>query len=61
MKHQAEAEAVRAKIKAFGTGEMYAEYQLITKFAPGIRQVLSNTEGLFAELFERFAKPQSGN
>ncbi len=59
MKHQAEAQAVRAKIKAFGTGEMYAEYQLITKFAPGIRQVLSNTEGLFAELFERFAKAKS--
>lgn len=58
MKHTAEAEAVRAKISAFGTGEKYAEYQLITKFSPGIRQILSNTEGLFADLFQRFARPQ---
>ena len=56
MKHKAEAEAVRAKISAFKTGEKYAEYQLIRKFTPGIRRILSNTEGLFARLFERFAK-----
>lgn len=55
MKHNAEAEAVRAKIGAFGSGEKYAEYQLITKFAPGVKGILSNTDGLFAELFERFA------
>ena len=56
MKHVAEAEAVKAKIGAFGTGAKYAEYQLITKFSPSIRRVLSNTEGLFADLFERFAR-----
>ena len=56
MKHKAEAEAVRAKIAAFGTGEKYAEYQLITRFAPGISSVLSNTDGLFASLFQRFAQ-----
>ncbi len=56
MKHQAEALAVKAKITAFKTGQKYAEYQLIRKFSPGIRRILSNTEGLFAELFERFAK-----
>ena len=56
MKHKAEAQGVSEKIAAFQTGEKYAEYQLITKFAPGIKQILSNTEGLFAQLFERFAK-----
>jgi hypothetical protein len=56
MKHTAEAEAVKAKVSAFKTGEKYAEYQLIIKFSPGIRRILSNTEGLFARLFERFAK-----
>ena len=56
MKHRAEAEGVKAKISAFKTGEKYAEYQLIRKFSPGIRRILSNTEGLFARLFERFAK-----
>ena len=55
MKNKAEAEAVRAKISAFGRGEKYAEYQLITKISPGIERILSNTEGLFARLFERFA------
>ena len=56
MKHRAEAEGVKAKVSAFKTGEKYAEYQLIIKFSPGIRRILSNTEGLFARLFERFAK-----
>jgi regulator of protease activity HflC (stomatin/prohibitin superfamily) len=56
MKHQAEAEAVKAKVSAFRSGEKYAQYQLITKFSPGIRRILSNTEGLFARLFERFAR-----
>jgi regulator of protease activity HflC (stomatin/prohibitin superfamily) len=55
MKNKAEAEAVRAKVMAFGEGSKYAEYQLITKLSPGIRSVLSNTEGLFAKLFERFS------
>ena len=55
MKNKAEAEAVRAKVSAFGTGERYAEYQLIVKMSPAIRRILSNTEGPFAELFERFS------
>jgi hypothetical protein len=56
MKHRAEAEAVKAKIAAFRSGENYAQYQLIKKFSPGIRRILSNTEGLFARLFEHFAR-----
>ena len=56
MKHKAEAEAVKAKISAFKTGEKYAEYQLIMKFSPGVRRIWSNTEGLFADLFSRFAR-----
>ena len=59
MKHRAEAQAVQAKISAFGTGGKYAEYQLITRLSPGIKQVLSNTEGLFAKLFERFTTAKS--
>ena len=58
MKHTAEASAVQAKVKAFKTGEKYAENQLILKFSPGIGHILSDTEGLFAKLFERFAKIQ---
>jgi len=59
MKHKAEAEAVKAKISAFKTGEKYAEYQLIKKFSPGVRRIWSNTEGLFADLFNRFARIRS--
>jgi len=55
MRNKAEAEAVRAKVSAFRTGARYAEYQLIKKLSPGIRKILSNTEGSFAKLFERFA------
>ena len=54
MKNTAEAEGVRAKVSAFKSGPRYAEYQLIQRFAPAIRRILSNTEGPFVELFERF-------
>jgi len=54
MEHKAEAEGVKAKVTAFGTGDKYAEYALIMKLSPGINEILSNTEGLFAQLFERF-------
>ncbi len=60
MKNKAEAEAVKAKISAFGQGEKYAEYQLIQKLSPGIHRILSNTDGLFAELFKRFTSIGDG-
>ncbi|MBS3761725.1 MAG: hypothetical protein KGZ25_00345 [Planctomycetes bacterium] len=55
MQYEAEAEAVREKVSAFGSGDKYAEYQLIRKLSPGVTRILSNTQGSFAELFERFA------
>ena len=61
MKNQAEANAVKAKVSAFETGDRYAEYQLIKKLSPGIRKILSNTEGSFAELFERFGSLGKGD
>jgi len=54
MKNKAEAEGVNAKVTAFSSGEKYAEYQLISRIAPSISNILSNTEGVFADLFERF-------
>ena len=54
MQHEAEVEAIRSKVKAFGSGPAFAENQLIKKLSPGIRMILSNTDGPFAELFERF-------
>lgn len=55
MKNKAEAAAVNAKVSAFSSGEKYAENQLIIKIAPSIMRILSNTDGVFADLFERFA------
>ncbi len=55
MEFKAEAEGVKDKVSAFGTGDKYAANLLINKLAPGIREILSNTEGPFAKLFERFA------
>jgi hypothetical protein len=54
MQHEAEVEAIRSKVTAFGSGAAFAENQLIKKLSPGIRKILSNTDGPFAELFERF-------
>ena len=56
MRYKAEAAGVKEKVKAFGTGEKYAEHALIRKLAPGIDEILSNTDGLFARLFERFVQ-----
>lgn len=60
MKNKAEAEAVKAKVLAFGDGSKYAEWQLIMKMSPGITRILSNTEGSFARLFERFSSQKEG-
>ncbi|HUO07825.1 MAG TPA: SPFH domain-containing protein [Phycisphaerae bacterium] len=52
MKNQAQAAGVEANISAFGSGDKYAQYLLTTKFAPAIRNIWSNTDGLFANLFQ---------
>ena len=55
MSYKAEAEGVKEKVSAFGTGDKYAANLLINKLAPSISEILSNTDGPFAKLFERFA------
>jgi len=60
MEFKAEAEGVKDKVTAFGTGDKYAMNLLINKLAPGITEILSNTEGSFAKLFERFASLGNG-
>ena len=61
MGFMAEAEGVKDKVAAFGTGDKYAVNLLINKLAPGITEILSNTEGSFAKLFERFASLGDGS
>ena len=54
MHNNAQAEGVRAKVSAFGSGEKYAEYLLSIKLSPAVKRILSNTQGTFADLFNRF-------
>ena len=61
MEFKAEAAGVKEKVDAFGTGDKYAVNLLINKLAPGIHEILSNTEGSFAKLFERFASLGGGS
>jgi uncharacterized membrane protein YqiK len=56
MNNQAKAAGVKAKVTAFGDGSRFAENKLITKLGPGITRILSNTEGTFAEMFQRFSE-----
>ncbi|MHC4713449.1 MAG: SPFH domain-containing protein [Planctomycetota bacterium] len=58
MQNQAEAEGVKARISAFGSGEKYAEYLLSIRLSPAVTRILSNTDGPFAELFQRFTREE---
>ena len=43
----AEAKALQAAIDAFGGGENYARHSFLKKIAPGIEDILDNTDGIF--------------
>jgi len=51
LKNEAQAAGVNATVSAFGSGDKYAQYILAQHFAPAVRTIWSNTDGLFAELF----------
>lgn len=59
LKNSAEASGIRAARAAFGDGEQYARFLFLSKVAPAIQQVISNTEGPFVDVFRAFtaAKP----
>jgi len=54
MQRQAEAEGIQAEVNAYGSGQAFAENAFIKKFAPGINDIWSNTDGFVADLFMRF-------
>jgi len=56
MNATAEARGIEATVKAFdGDGEKYADYELLKKFGPSVRNVNSNTSDSFAaRLVEKF-------
>jgi hypothetical protein len=53
----AEANALRAVIGPFGSGSVFARYLYLQKLAPNIENILSNTDGPFAEPFRDLTKP----
>lgn len=54
---QAEAEPLRQQVEAFGDGTTYARYFFYQKVAPSMKSILSNTDGVFADLFKQYAAP----
>ena len=54
---QAEAEPLRQQVEAFGDGTAYARYFFYQKVAPSMKSILSNTDGVFADLFKQYAPP----
>lgn len=57
---QAEAEPLRQQVEAFGDGNAYARYFFYQKVAPSMKSILTNTDGVFADLFKQFAAPPAG-
>ena len=57
---QAEAEPLRQQVEAFGDGSNYARYFFYQKVAPSMKTILTNTDGVFADLFKQYAVPPGG-
>lgn len=55
LRNAAEASGIRNARMAFGDGEQYVRYLFLKKVAPAMREVVSNTEGPFVEMFKPFA------
>ncbi len=50
----AEAKALQEAVDAFGGGTNYARHALLKKIAPGIEDILDNTDGIFSSFFTDF-------
>ncbi len=53
----AEASALKAMVMPFGGGTGYARYLYLSKAAPNIESILSNTDGPLAEPFRELSRP----
>lgn len=53
----AEANALKAIITPFRDGALYARYLYLTKIAPNLESIISNTEGPLAEPLRELSKP----
>jgi regulator of protease activity HflC (stomatin/prohibitin superfamily) len=54
---QAEAEPLRQQVAAYGDGTAYAQFLFYEKVAPAVQTIMTNSDGMFAELFKQFLAP----
>ena len=54
---QAEAEPLRQQVQAFGDGNAFAQYFFYQKVAPSIKTILTDTDGVFGDIFRQFTAP----
>ncbi len=57
----AEAEPLRQQVEAFGDGNAYARYFFYQKVAPSMKSIMSNSDGVFADLFKQFVAPPNAS
>jgi regulator of protease activity HflC (stomatin/prohibitin superfamily) len=58
---QAEAEPLRQQVAAFGDGTAFAQYFFYQKIAPSIQTIMTDSNGMFAELFKQYLNPAAAN
>ena len=56
LEYKARAEPLEMAVNAFGDGETYAQMYFLERIAPSIESILSNTDGVFADIFKQFQK-----
>ncbi|MCH7702035.1 MAG: hypothetical protein IID37_10130 [Planctomycetes bacterium] len=54
LEYKARAEPLAMAVDAFGDGETYAQMFFLERIAPSIESILSNTDGVFADIFKQF-------
>lgn len=58
LKNQAQVAGIKDNVQAFGGGDKYAQYLLATRLAPSIKNIWSNTDGTFADIFKSLTSEQ---
>ncbi len=59
LQNQAEAKGLEVAAAAFGGGELFSRYLFLSRLAPSLDSVLSNTDGPFAELLQEMVRGQA--
>lgn len=57
LQNRAAASGIRAARQAFGDPEGYVRYLFLQKVGPSFKEILTNTEGPFIEIFRQFGTP----